>query len=274
LTRQVRQPYEKWVQQWELIPEGEPFRSGTGQTLLPVRYRNQPAMLKISTAPEEQNGAHVMVWWDGIGAASIFAHDGDALLLERATGERDLVAMSRAGQDDEAIRILVAVAQALHAPRPTPAPPTLMPMAIRFRALLEHASLPGDFYDCAATTVRKLLANPLDRTILHGDIQHYNILDFGDRGWLMIDPKGVLGESTFDFANIFCNPLDEIALSPGRVAHRADLIAELTGIDRTRLLQWVVAYCGLSACWHLEDGTDPTCPLTVGKAALAELART
>lgn len=29
---------------------------------------------------------------------------------------------------------------------------------------------------------------------------------FGERGWLAIDPKRLLGERSFDFANIFTNP--------------------------------------------------------------------
>lgn len=36
-----------------------------------------------------------------------------------------------------------------------------------------------------------------------------NILDFviqGKHEWLVIDPKGLLGGRTFDFANILCNP--------------------------------------------------------------------
>jgi hypothetical protein len=41
---------------------------------------------------------------------------------------------------------------------------------------------------------------------LHGDIHHDNILDFGRRGWLAIDPKRLFGERGFDYANLFCNP--------------------------------------------------------------------
>jgi streptomycin 6-kinase len=41
---------------------------------------------------------------------------------------------------------------------------------------------------------------------LHGDLHHENVLDFGERRWLAIDPHGLHGERFFDFANIFTNP--------------------------------------------------------------------
>lgn len=42
--------------------------------------------------------------------------------------------------------------------------------------------------------------------VLHGDLHHGNVLDFGPLGWLAIDPKGLHGESGFDYANILSNP--------------------------------------------------------------------
>ena len=47
-----------------------------------------PAMLKVATEPEERRGADTMIWWGGDGAAHVLAHEGDALLMERAMGQR------------------------------------------------------------------------------------------------------------------------------------------------------------------------------------------
>ncbi|MDW4800271.1 APH(6) family putative aminoglycoside O-phosphotransferase, partial [Escherichia coli] len=73
-------------------------------------------MLKLSHEPDERLGAIVMEWWDGDGAARVLAHDGDALLLERAMGAASLSAMAHTGQDDAACGILCATANRLHAP--------------------------------------------------------------------------------------------------------------------------------------------------------------
>jgi streptomycin 6-kinase len=66
---------------------------------------------------------------------------------------------------------------------------------------------------------------------LHGDIQHGNILDFGSRGWLAIDPKGLIGERSFDYANLFCNPEAAVALAPRRLARQVDVVAEAAGLS-------------------------------------------
>ena len=118
---------------WDLVPDGHPIVTRSSR-LLPVRYCGAPAMLKIATKEEEQRGNALMIWWNGDGAARVLAHDSDALLLERATGTRSLTAMAKDGNDDEASRILCAVAARLHAPRSSP-PPELVPLPKWFEAL-------------------------------------------------------------------------------------------------------------------------------------------
>jgi streptomycin 6-kinase len=44
------------------------------------------------------------------------------------------------------------------------------------------------------------------------------------------------------------------------------------GIDRTRLLQWIIAYTGLSAAWMIADGAMPEAGLAIGALAEAALA--
>ena len=129
--------------------------------LLPVRRDGMPAMLKIATEPEERRGAETMVWWAGEGAARVLAHDGDALLMERATGERSLAEMARSGRDDEAMRILCAAAARLHAPR-CPAAPIRrsFPWTEWFAELEPAAARYGGILEQAAAMARDLLAEP------------------------------------------------------------------------------------------------------------------
>ncbi|MEU7656816.1 aminoglycoside phosphotransferase family protein, partial [Micromonospora taraxaci] len=93
---------------------------------------------------------------------------------------------------------------------------------------------------------------------LHGDLHHNNVLDFDGRGWLAIDPHGLLGERSFDFANIFTNPdLDDpawpVATLPERFEARLAIVTQETGIESSRVLKWIVAWTGLSAAWFLND---------------------
>ena len=264
--------FEKYLRLWDLSPDGNPLVTHTSK-LLPVRYKNTPAMLKIATSSEESAGGQLMVWWDGEGAARILAHEGTALLMERAVGEESLTNMAKNHQDDEASRIICDVVAKLHANKRKPLPSSLVTLSEWFRALEVAATQQGCVFIQAAAVARELLTSPQEEVVLHGDIHHGNILDFGDRGWLAIDPKGLFGERYYDYANIFCNPNIEVATTPGRLEHQATLVAELAGLDRVRLLKWILAYAGLSAAWHLEDGSNPELPLAVAQIVLSILNR-
>jgi streptomycin 6-kinase len=261
--------FDAHLARWGLTPDGAPILAASSR-LLPVRRDGAPAMLKVARVDEERAGAGLMVWWDGEGAARVLAHEGDALLLERALGTGSLAEMARGGRDDEASRILCAAAARLHAPRDG-CPPELVPLSRWFQALAPAAAAHGGILARADATARALLAEPRDVTVLHGDIHHGNVLDFGARGWLAIDPKGLVGERGFDFANLFCNPDRATATATGRLARQVEVVAVAAGLERGRLLRWILAFAGLSAAWSLEDGDEPTLALAVAELASAEL---
>ncbi|CAM2995606.1 streptomycin 6-kinase [Pseudomonas gessardii] len=262
--------FEPYLKRWDLTVDGDAFASRNGD-LLPVRQRGMPAMLKISQVAEEQAGSVLMAWWDGEGAAPVLARDTEALLMARALGSASLIQRVSDGRDDDATRILCAVAARLHAPRARPIP-ALVPLAQWFEALWPGAARYGGILAQCASTAQELLAAPQDVAVLHGDIHHGNVLDFGASGWLAIDPKGLYGERGFDYANLFCNP-DERALAPECFARRVEIVASASGIERRRLLQWVLAWAGLSLTWMREDGDEPGVNLGVAQLAAAALAR-
>ena len=263
-----------WLDRWGLVPDGAPIVTAVAR-LLPVRRHGEAAMLKLSAAEEEPAAGALMAWWGGDGAARVLARDGGAVLLERATGTGSLAAMARDGRDDEASRILCAVAARLHAPRAGP-PPVLIPLAVRFAALAPAAAAQGGILARCSTTAEALLADPRDECPLHGDLHHDNVLDFGEHGWLAIDPHGLIGERGFDFANIFTNPdladpTHPVATLPGRFARRLEIVAAAASLERRRLLRWILAWAGLSAAWFLSDGEPATVDLQIAALAAAKL---
>ena len=223
-------------------------------------------MLKVADEAEERAGGLLMTWWDGDGAARVLAHGGDALLLERAEGRRSLTDLVRQGRDDEASRIISAVVIRLHGPRAKPLP-NLVPLAHWFRQLEPAAAAHGGVLASSLKAAQRLLAAPRDVVVLHGDIHHGNILDFRERGWLAIDPKGVIGERGFDYANLFCNPDYETAAAPGRLRRQVEIVANAAGLEQRRLLEWVLAWAGLSAAWDLNGDTPPATALMVAEMA-------
>ena len=214
-TASLRAMFSTYLARWDLTPDGDPIVTHSSR-LLPVRRRGVPAMLKLPMEAEERRGSLLMPWWNGKGAARVLAHDRDALLLERAMGHGSLAAYARIGRDDEATRILCAAIATLHAHDAAP-PPDLVALTPWFRDLWPAAETHGGILARSADTARELLAHPQDVVVLHGDIHHDNVLDFGARGWLAIDPKGLIGERGFDYANLFCNPENDIEVSPRRI---------------------------------------------------------
>jgi streptomycin 6-kinase len=261
--------FSDYLERWELTPDGKPIITPTSR-LLPVRSRGAPAMLKIAILDEERLGGLLMVWWNGLGAARVLAHGKNAILMERAETDTSLADVARNGRDDEASRIICAVLAKLHAPRGRPQP-ALVPLSEWFQALGHAAHAQGGILRLAATTASNLLARQQDISVLHGDMHHGNVLDFGSRGWLAIDPKGLIGDRCFDYANIFCNPDHETAIMPGRLGRQVGVVAEAAQLDPIRLRAWIVAWAGLSAAFSIVDGSPPDRALRITELAAVEL---
>jgi streptomycin 6-kinase len=173
--------FSAYLKRWKLTPVGTAVVTPTSR-LLPVRWGEAPAMLKIAVVDEERLGSRLMVWWNGQGAARVLAHAGDAILMERAEDAASLADVARRGRDDEASRILCAVLKRLHALRGEP-PLPLPDLTQWFKPLGRAAETQGGILRVAAAAASCLLAAQRDVTVLHGDMHHHNVLRFGARGW-------------------------------------------------------------------------------------------
>jgi streptomycin 6-kinase len=268
---------EALLKAWDARPDGN-LVTTRSSWVLPVLRNGVPAVLKAARTADEQHGYELMRWWAGDGAARVLASAENALLLERATGSRNLADMARGGQDDEACEILCETGERLHA-KASRSMPDLHPLEIWFQPLFNLASQHPRLAK-ASVAARQLLSEPRCVSTLHGDLHHENVLDFGERGWLAIDPHGLIGERFFDFANIFTNPdLSDpgrpVGTAPGRLERRLRIVVETTRVEADRMLLWIVAWTGLSAAWFMEDGDDTgvAIDLTINEIAcgLAEL---
>jgi len=264
--------FDKHLADWGLTADGDPIATPRSR-LLPVRRAGVPAMLKVAVEAEEKSGSLLMAWWDGQGAAKVLARKADAILLERAKGDISLAELARSGRDDDATSIICNVVAMLHAPKAKPLP-ALLPLSKRFEELEPAAAIHGGILSRSAETARALLASPQEASVLHGDIHHDNILDFGERGWLAIDPKGLFGERGFDYANLFCNPDPTDHTRPvatSRFERRLEIVSDMARLERRRLLQWILAWAGLSAVWYIADGQSPENQFHIAKLAAGQL---
>lgn len=76
------------------------------------------------------------------------------------------------------------------------------------------------------------------KILLHGDFHHFNTLRSGDR-WVVVDPKGLLGDPAFEVVGFMRNP--EISKDPNltaRLRYRLHRFARHLGDDPARLWGW------------------------------------
>lgn len=214
-------------------------------------------ILKALAAEEERRGSMLLNWYGGEGAATVFDMHGDTIFMEWLDGGT-LGDPVRSGKDDEGTIAIATVVASLHRPR-ADAPEGLEPLRDRFQILFDTdvRSWPHtarDLYARASGIALKLFDRPSAQIPLHGDMHHDNVLS-SDRGWLAIDPKGLIGDPAYDVANVFINPKGaaHLATDPRRIAARADILSERLDYPRKRILGWAAAHAALSACWELAE---------------------
>jgi streptomycin 6-kinase len=94
--------------------------------------------------------------------------------------------------------------------------------------------------------------------LMHGDFHHFNILS-SERGWLVIDPKGVIGPAGYEVGPLMINPWGGLSDGTSRrltqSVRRVDILHEHLGWERERITEWSLAHAVLSAWWGIEDNT-------------------
>ena len=230
----------------------------TSNLFLVTRADGTKAVLKLFTEIgrcDEATGSPWLDYMGGDGAVGIFAHDDGAQLLEYLEGPT-LLPMVKAGQDTDVNAIFIEVIKNLHRPRSGAIPQGLVPLDIRFRELFERSGQ-DDFFNRAITLAKKLIATQKRSVVLHGDMHHLNVMR-SERGWLAIDPKGLIGDPHYEIANIFSNPDDmsHLTLNPERHKAMAAQFAQGLGLDPQRLLAFAAVHAALSTAWSLSEELD------------------
>lgn len=229
--------------------------------------------LKSEAGDEEQRGSALLAWYGGQGAATVFDAVGGVVFMEWLDGPT-LGEAARAGRDEEAAIALLGVVKLLHGAREAD-PPPLLPLRARYRALFEMPAsrwpaMSKDLLARAVGVAHRLFDKPAASLPLHGDIHHDNIIS-SSRGWLAIDPKGLLGDPAYEVANSFLNPIDAPRLVTDfrRILRLAELYEARLGYNRKRVLGYAASHAALSACWDIGAGKPVTLQLNMLPLLLA-----
>jgi streptomycin 6-kinase len=222
-----------------------------------VTYETETVILKLLSPSEtdEQRGAVALRYFDGHGAVRLLRYDEGAQLMEYAAGD-ELVTVVERGEDENATRIIAQVIQQLHSVPQNIPHDGLFLLERWFEALFNKAASDrqagiDSLYVRSASLAKRLLVDQREVRVLHGDIHHRNIR-MTSRGWLTFDPKGLIGERTYDCANTLCNPvMPELVHNETRLLTNAAILADTLAIDLPRILAFTYAYACLNASWWL-----------------------
>ncbi len=254
---------ETFPPEWKVFSPELVAETATSR-IVKVRLEDgEPAIIKHLTplgVREELGGRRYLDWHDGNGCIRLLAQRGNNLLLEYA-GARTLLDHLNEHGDDDATQIFVNVFLRLMQSKlqNRPFPPGLIPLRTHFASLVKRAEadrtrgVNSQFVEAAAVA-DMLLNNQQNVQPLHSDLHHENVLR-GKRGWLVIDPKGLIGDPMFDTANMFYNPLDrdDLRMSERRIATMAQTFSQAFNRDIETILGFGMTHACLSASWHDED---------------------
>ncbi|MCA2379515.1 aminoglycoside phosphotransferase family protein [Agrobacterium sp. 22-211-1] len=227
-----------------------------------TRGDGSPAVAKVlkkKVLEDSLRGADFIAWRSGVGCVELLERSDDILLMEHAGAETLRDVLFRDGDDDATTQIAADVLLQYHQPSQQPPPSSLLTLPLYFESLFRKAEQDRtdgveSIYVEAAALAQELIDRQRDVKPLHGDLHHENIMRSG-RGWIIIDPAGLIGDAALDVANMFSNPLDRFDLtrSEARIASMAAIFSRALQRDERVLLQYAFAYGCLSATWHEED---------------------
>lgn len=204
--------------------------------------------------------------FNGEGACQLIDADAEKgfLLLERLHPGEMLAAMK---DDDEATRIAAEVMKKMlrRLDDEISAQNTFIKLSDWFdglKELLPHFNggtgpLNEKLVERVERTVSEFFAENHYPVLMHGDFHHYNILS-SERGWLIIDPKGVIGPACYEVGPLLINPwgdLINVSNLKQITKRRIDILHEHLGFERERIHAWGLAHAVLSAWWSINENT-------------------
>jgi len=216
-------------------------------------------VLKVLKASgDEWHAGEIVRAFDRKGVVDVYEHIPGAMLLEQLMPGTPLVRVALDRSDDEATEILADVIQRMSPSRIPPNCATVADWATGFAryAASGDRQIPTALVERAGELYEQLCATQQTTRLLHGDLQHYNVLWDQRRGWIAIDPKGVVGELEYEIGAFIRNPMErpELLASLPIVERRLDYFARALNLNCARALSWTFAQAVLSAIWSVEDG--------------------
>lgn len=192
----------------------------------------------------------MLLFFNGRKSPKVIDYDFDlnAMLLEKITPGSNLKFFFPS-QDKKSIEIFIKIIKELHHPIDNN---NKFPQINDWLKNLEYTSEVPESHRMEALKLGNNLINTQgEKMLLHGDLSHYNILQSGDE-FITIDPKGVIGESTYEIGCFIRNPIEELLQldNPEEIIRQRILyFSSLLDIDKQRIKDWSYVQAILLVLW-------------------------
>lgn len=218
---------------------------------------SKPCILKLGLDIDGfKREAAALMAFSGFGVVQVFSENAGVLLLECAVPGVSLKSYFPEN-DDKAINITANVIKRLHK-APIPRAHAFPHIKDWLTALDKDWNISAKYLQKAKRLRDHLLQTAIKEVLLHGDLHHDNILQNGD-DWLVIDPKGVIGEPAYEVAAFIRNPIPELLNHDDAlniIHNRITRFAEILELPSQRIFDWCFVQAALAWVWALEDGGD------------------
>ena len=249
----------KYEEKWQLTL-GKPFANLSFNYVTDARLSDgTPVVLKCGVPNKElMQEAAALQHFNGCGAVKLLQSDAaqGVLLLEKVTPG---IMLEDNNQPENATEYAVNVMHKLHRPIHDTSPfPSLQDWFQGFNHLYEHFNgttgpFPNALIERAQNISHDLLTSMTKQVLLHGDLHYANILFSDTKGWLAIDPKGVIGEPEYE---IPLPRLNAKKMNAHELKYELDRFIELSRLDKTRMMNWFFCKMVLATWWSFEDSGE------------------
>ncbi|MBE0670414.1 MAG: hypothetical protein IH588_07485 [Anaerolineales bacterium] len=261
---------DEYSERWELT-DVHPVPNLSYNFVAFAKHQGSDIILKIGVPHRElKSEIAALKLFHGDGACQLLESDEErgVFLLERLTPGTML---SELENDDERTHIAAGVMQKIW--REVPQGNNFIQLTDWFDELKNvrpqfdggTGPFPREIFEQVESFLPELFADK-DVRLIHGDFHHFNILH-SQRGWLAIDPKGVIGPAGYEIGPLMINPWRSLSdgIRPAlswtegfkvQTERRIEILGERLGWEREKIIHWSLAHSVLSAWWDFESDLD------------------
>jgi streptomycin 6-kinase len=227
-----------------------------------LRPDGSDAVLKIGFPGEVlefRNEVNTLRLYGGEGAVALFDHDDkrSTMLLEKISPGESLGNLCLEN-DEEAVKIAAGILKKIVRPVQADADFHLLENWMGGFRRVGKTEFPQEVLAKARAYYRELSGGNR-KFLLHGDFHHENILSAGREPYLVIDPKGLIGEVGYDigvFLNNHRNWLDGMDDIEAKLGSAIEHFAEGFGLTQKEIRKWAYVQMVLSAFWTFEENDE------------------